>query len=74
MKSAGLGLALTAGLVAAIAGYFALVAPKTAGKRHRSDRPKHRLTTDQMALVAGRRMLLYRSLLAVTHTPARRHI
>jgi uncharacterized protein YjeT (DUF2065 family) len=32
MKSARLGLALTAGLVAAIAGYFALVAPKTAGK------------------------------------------
>jgi hypothetical protein len=42
--------------------------------RHRSDRPKHRLTPDQMALVAGRRMLLYRSQLAVTHTPARRHI
>jgi hypothetical protein len=26
--------------------------------RHRSDRPKRRLTTDQMAFVAGRRMLL----------------
>ena len=32
MKSARLGLALTAGLVAASAGYFALVAPNTAGK------------------------------------------
>jgi hypothetical protein len=42
--------------------------------RHRSDRPKRRLTTDQMAFVAGHRMLLYRSQLAGTHTPARRHI
>ena len=32
LKSAGLALALTAGLAGAIAGYFALVAPKPAGK------------------------------------------
>jgi hypothetical protein len=32
MKSAGLALALAAGLAGAIAGYFALVAPRPAGK------------------------------------------
>ena len=32
LKSAGLALALTAGLAGAMAGYFALVAPKSAGK------------------------------------------
>jgi hypothetical protein len=32
MKSAGLALALAAGLAGAIAGYFALVAPNFAGK------------------------------------------
>jgi hypothetical protein len=36
--------------------------------------PETQIDYRPVALVAGRRMLLHRSQLAVTHTPARRHI